>query len=81
MKMMKFRLCCILAAAALLLLPGKVFASLDDGYVQNQIEAYGGKMARAEETGYKYKIMDGKQWKRLWSYTYGRWVDPDWTLV
>jgi len=34
-----------------------------------------------EVRGYLYKIMDGKQYKRLWSYTYGRWVDPDWTLV
>ncbi len=36
---------------------------------------------RAEETGYKYKIMNGKQYKRLWSYTYARWIDEDWTLA
>lgn len=36
---------------------------------------------RAEETGYIYKIMNGKQYKRLWSYTYARWIDKDWTLV
>lgn len=33
------------------------------------------------QTGYKYKILDGKLWKRLWSYTYNRWEDPAWTLV
>lgn len=32
-------------------------------------------------TGYIYKIYNGKQWKRLWSYTYNRWVDPEWTLA
>lgn len=36
---------------------------------------------QAEETGYKYKIMNGKQYKRLWSYTYARWIDKSWTLV
>ena len=36
---------------------------------------------QAEETGYKYKIMNGKQYKRLWSYTYARWIDKKWTLV
>lgn len=33
------------------------------------------------QTGYKYKILNGKLWKRLWSYTYNRWEDPAWTLV
>jgi len=32
-------------------------------------------------TGYIYKIYNGKQWKRLWSYTYNRWEDPKWTLA
>lgn len=36
---------------------------------------------RAEETGYKYKIMNGRQYKRLWSYTYARWIDEDWKLA
>lgn len=39
------------------------------------------EVTRAEETGYKYKIVDGKLYKRLWSYTYGRWIDDDWILV
>ncbi|MFT4104915.1 MAG: hypothetical protein QM657_04060 [Lacrimispora sp.] len=36
---------------------------------------------QAEETGYMYKIMNGKQYKRLWSYTYARWIDKDWILI
>lgn len=36
---------------------------------------------RANITGYIYKILDGKQWKRLWSYTYDRWEEPNWTLA
>lgn len=35
----------------------------------------------AEETGYIYKIMNGKQYKRLWSYTYARWIDKEWSLA
>lgn len=38
-------------------------------------------ITRAEETGYKYKLMNGKLYKRLWSYTYGKWIDDDWILV
>lgn len=33
------------------------------------------------ETGYKYKIIDGRLFKRLWSYTYCRWEDRAWTPV
>lgn len=36
---------------------------------------------RANITGYIYKIMNGRQWKRLWSYTYARWEEPAWTLA
>ena len=36
---------------------------------------------RGNITGYIYKIYDKKQWKRLWSYTYNRWEEPDWTLA
>ncbi|MDE7310696.1 MAG: hypothetical protein K2N87_03590 [Eubacterium sp.] len=30
-------------------------------------------------TGYKYKAENGIIWKRLWSYTYNRWEDSEWT--
>ena len=33
---------------------------------------------RANITGYKYIEIDGITYKRLWSYTYGRWEDPYW---
>lgn len=37
---------------------------------------------RAEETGYYYTTdSNGNRWKRLWSYTYGKWLDPGWTLA
>lgn len=41
----------------------------------------GGIASRAEERGYIYKIWEQKQWKRLWSYTYIMWIDPEWTLA
>lgn len=36
---------------------------------------------RAEIIGYKYKELNGKRFKRLWSYTYGYWIDAAWTQV
>ncbi|MCM1257862.1 MAG: hypothetical protein NC307_08410 [Roseburia sp.] len=39
------------------------------------IELYG------NQTGYIYRTLDGKRYKRLWSYTYGRWEEPYWTLA
>lgn len=33
----------------------------------------------SETTGYKYKYINGVKYKRLWSYTYNRWIDKDWT--
>ena len=35
----------------------------------------------SNHTGYKYQTINGKIYKRLWSYTYSRWEDPYWTLV
>lgn len=36
---------------------------------------------RGNQTGYKYKTINGKLYKRLWSYTYLRWEEPYWTPV
>jgi len=36
---------------------------------------------RRNITGYIYKIYNGRQWKRLWSYTYNKWVDSYWSLA
>ncbi len=45
--------------------------------------AGGGNVAQPmkEVTGYKYKWVDGIQYRRLWSYTYERWVDDHWSPV
>ncbi len=34
---------------------------------------------RGEVTGYRYKYINGRKYKRLWSYTGGYWIDPYWT--
>lgn len=64
----------------LLVLPIKTYAY---DYTREQIQNKESSEVqfRAEETGYIYKIMNGKQYKRLWSYTYARWIDKDWTLA
>lgn len=31
--------------------------------------------------GYRYKKVNGKTYKRLWSYTNNKWLEPKWTLV
>lgn len=33
---------------------------------------------RGEVTGYKYMTIDGKRYKRLWSYTGNYWIDDAW---
>lgn len=58
------------------MLPAKSLAAKECTLLNDTIA-----LERAEQTGYIYKIMNGKQYKRLWSYTYGRWIDDDWTLV
>ena len=34
-----------------------------------------------EQTGYIYQYLNGATWKRLWSYTYGKWLEPYWTVA
>ena len=34
-----------------------------------------------EQTGYIYQFVGGYTWKRLWSYTYGKWLEPVWTIA
>lgn len=38
-------------------------------------------MPMTNTTGYIYKTYNGKSWKRLWSYTYNRWEEPNWSLA
>lgn len=33
----------------------------------------------SNQTGYKYKTVNGRLYKRLWSYTYNRWEEPNWS--
>lgn len=32
-------------------------------------------------SGYRYKTINGKLYKRLWSYTDNKWLEPKWTAV
>ena len=34
---------------------------------------------RGEVTGYRYKYINGRKYRWLWSYTGGYWIDPYWT--
>ena len=44
--------------------------------------AFGGSAEPfAEKTGYRYKIENGKRYKRLWSYTKQQWIWPEWVLA
>lgn len=40
-----------------------------------------GIQPHAENIGYKYKIINGRPHKRLWSYTKNKWLEPGWTPV
>jgi len=40
----------------------------------------GGAVIQAEETEWKYRVVDGKLQKRLWSITYAKWL-TDWEWV
>lgn len=35
----------------------------------------------ANQTGYIYRTINGKRYKRLWFYTYNRWEEPYWHLA
>ncbi len=61
-----------------------VFAEANDaekGVSVQSVSDESGLMPLAEETGYIYKVVNGVRYKRLWSYTYGRWIDPVWTIA
>lgn len=76
---MKRKMSMILPLVCLLMVttPLNVFAS-SSASVITETERI---QPRRNITGYKYKILNGHQWKRLWSYTYNRWEDPAWTLA
>jgi len=51
-----------------------------DGSVVEIIAAEQGESTRAEETAWYFRVFNGMVQKRLWSYTYGRWL-TDWIDV
>lgn len=62
--------------------PHSVFASSESASEPKIITTIGTTITPyGNITGYKYKILNGRQWKRLWSYTYNKWMDPAWTLA
>lgn len=58
-----------------------VFAETEQDNSSINAQQEDGISPHAEVTGYKYKMVNGIKFKRLWSYTYGRWIDPIWTIV
>ncbi|MCI9079632.1 MAG: hypothetical protein HFH68_12065 [Lachnospiraceae bacterium] len=34
-----------------------------------------------EKTRYKYKVINGRLHKRLWSFEHNKWLEPKWTPV
>jgi len=34
-----------------------------------------------KKTGYKYKKINGRLYKRLWSFSQNKWLEPEWTPV
>lgn len=54
---------------------------LTNGNAAKAVAAVSESQPYANRTGYKYKISNGRVYKRLWSYTYNRWEEPNWTLA
>lgn len=52
-----------------------VYAAENASYAED-----GGAVIYAEQTEWRYRVVDGKPQKRLWSITYGKWL-TDWEWV
>lgn len=52
-----------------------VYAAEEAIYIKD-----GGAVIYAQETEWRYRVLDGKLQKRLWSITYGKWL-TDWEWV
>jgi len=52
-----------------------VYASEKLSYAEDSVV-----VIQAEQTQWKYRVVDGKPQKRLWSITYGKWL-TDWEWV
>lgn len=73
-----FALMCAFSAVSAV----SVFAASEGEQVESAVVAQDEEnvMPYAEVTGYKYKMVNGIIYKRLWSYTYNEWVDSVWHL-
>ena len=56
-----------------------VFSVSTFAYENTTSSEYNSVEPKTELTGYKYKDINGVLHKRLWSYTYNRWIDSHWT--
>lgn len=56
---------------------GNILTTTESSQVINHSQI----MPRAEVKEYKYRIHNGKLQRRLWSVTYGHWIDDNWTDV
>lgn len=65
----------------LLLTITPITTSVKSAVMKDPTATFSDMQPYANQTGYKYKIIDGKLYKRLWSYTYNRWEESKWTLV
>lgn len=77
----KLLTCITIMCLCMLLSPLSVFASNTILFSEGTNTSNEVIIPRGNITGYKYKILNGKQWKRLWSYTYNKWMDAKWTLA
>lgn len=58
-------------------MPISVFANTEcTEHIQTKLIA---NQTYGNRAGYKYKYINGKLCRRLWSYTHERWEDPEWT--
>lgn len=71
----------LLLCLLLMVSPQVIFASNEVNVYETAFQNDEAISPRGNITGYIYKIYNGRQWKRLWSYTYNKWVDPEWTLA
>lgn len=69
----------ILAVTVLSAIPSFASASVDG--IITSTEKFIAEDDRAEQVGYKYKTENGITYRRLWSYTYNHWIDPEWIPI
>lgn len=78
---MKKKLILVIAISMFLLMTENVYAKDLDikGFVIESEVTFESSILRAEVTGYRYRVYNGVLERRLWSYTYEKWLEPSWT--